>query len=260
MNYIAASEIENKESELTLRNEDPKVGNDSKNDGSMAESSLKNDTPLADHSLRKEVNPPKSSAFAEHKRVDEAGKVKWDRTHFILGIESGYSMKRRWGQVVAGIQNWLRSISSDNVLVSLFTYDSVAHVEALYKHPRDLNSLVDKGIEAKGGAVNLSAALSTFPTVIAADEGRDKSDWLHYGFIFACEDSPYSQDAVNELVQFKETKVDKFFFNVLSQVERTFEMTRVATALDGVHYSVRKGADFGKSLAEALTRDPAKSY
>eukprot|EP00826_Nyctotherus_ovalis_P058473 TRINITY_DN8039_c0_g1_i19.p1 TRINITY_DN8039_c0_g1~~TRINITY_DN8039_c0_g1_i19.p1 ORF type:complete len:141 (-),score=37.98 TRINITY_DN8039_c0_g1_i19:47-469(-) len=92
MNYIAASEIENKESELTLRNENPKVGNDSKNEGSMVESSLKNDTPLADHSLRKEVNPPKSSAFAEHKRADETGKAKWDRTHFILGIESGYAM------------------------------------------------------------------------------------------------------------------------------------------------------------------------
>lgn len=262
MNYIAASSVENKDNEITLRNDNPKSIYDLKGEGSLGESSLRNDVPLADHSLRRELNAPVSAPLDSHKRFLDAGKVKWSKTHFIVGIESGSSMKRKWGQTLSGIQNWLRSISSDNVLVSLFTYDTSARVAAVYRKPTDMNSIIDKGVEANGGnTVDLAVALSTFPEIVNAEEGRDKisPDWLHYCVIFACQDSPYPQNAVDELVKFKETN-GNLFFSALTQVDRTFEMTKIATALEGVHHSIRKNADYGKSFVEALTRDPTKFY
>lgn len=261
MNYITASSVENKDNEITLRNEYPKSGSDLKNERSMDESSLKNDVPLADHSLRKELNPPRNSVLKSYKQTDDSGKTTWDKTHFILGIESGFSMKRKWGQVITGIQNWLRSISSDNVLVSLFTYDSTAKIQALYRKPRDLNSMIDKGIEVNGGSeVDLAIALKTYPDIINADEGQSAVGWLHYGFLFAYQDSPYPHEALDQFVKVKEANSINFFFNALTQIERTFGMTKIVNALEGVHYSVRKGADYGKSFTEALTRDPTKSY
>jgi len=259
MNYIAATTVDNKDNEITLRNENPKSGSDLKDEKTIGESSLRNDVPLADHSLRKELNPPINSASKSYRRVDDSGKTHWDKTHFILAIESGSSMKRKWGQIISGIQNWLRSISSDNVLVSLFTYDSTAKIQALYKKPRDLNSIIDKGIEADGGSkVDLSVALKTYPEVISAEEGHSAIGWLHYGFLFACQDSPYPHEALEQFIEVKGANSINFFLNALTQIERTFEITKIVSALEGVHYSVRKGADYGKSLMEALTRDPTK--
>jgi hypothetical protein len=50
---------------------------------------LRNDAPLAEHSLRREMNPPRSSLMDEYKKPSGAGKATWDRTHFILAIEVG---------------------------------------------------------------------------------------------------------------------------------------------------------------------------
>lgn len=86
--YVEASSVENKESELTLRNEKPKSEYGLGDDKSQ-ESTLRNDAPLAEHSLRKEINPPRSSLVDTYKRSYGAGKASWEKTHFMLGIEAG---------------------------------------------------------------------------------------------------------------------------------------------------------------------------
>lgn len=84
-----ASSAENKESEITLRNEMPKSGYEARGDKSLAESTLRNDTPITEHCLRKELGPPRTPAMNAHKKVGSSGNISWERTHFILALESG---------------------------------------------------------------------------------------------------------------------------------------------------------------------------
>lgn len=113
VNYILASSIENKDNEITLKNEVPKSEYSMKNDDSR-EGTLRNEPPLSEKSLRKDIplavarelrgeppvkkepepaitkkEPEELKDSKEHKKVDEDGKIKWNTTHFIFGIEAG---------------------------------------------------------------------------------------------------------------------------------------------------------------------------
>eukprot|EP00826_Nyctotherus_ovalis_P049520 TRINITY_DN5999_c0_g1_i7.p1 TRINITY_DN5999_c0_g1~~TRINITY_DN5999_c0_g1_i7.p1 ORF type:complete len:323 (+),score=37.97 TRINITY_DN5999_c0_g1_i7:73-1041(+) len=104
--YVEAPSLENRESELTLRNEKPKSGYELGDDKSQ-ESTLRNDIPLAEHSLRKEINPPRSALMNTYKKSYGAGKASWEKTHFMLGIEAGgkLSNDRRKDEEQMGTDN-----------------------------------------------------------------------------------------------------------------------------------------------------------
>lgn len=168
-------------------------------------------------------------------------------------------MKQRWGQVINGIVSWLAKMKDKEVLVSIFTYDTSVHMGPLYKTPSELTEILNKGIEASGNEnVSLGAAIEALGKVINAEEGISKGalNWLHYAILVTGEDSNYPDKQLGEFLEFKKKNGINFFFNAVSQIERTFEMTKLATTLEGVHYSVRRGSDFGKAISEALERDP----
>lgn len=123
VNYILASSIENKDNEITLKNEVPKSEYSMKNDDSR-EGTLRNEPPLSEKSLKKDAplakepsdprrarevpreapvkkepapvitkkEPEELKDPKEHKKVDEDGKIKWNTTHFVFGIEAGGSL------------------------------------------------------------------------------------------------------------------------------------------------------------------------
>lgn len=100
--------------ESTLRNEIPKSERSVAN-AMKSENTLRNEQPISDRKqkstivprtqpLKKEVpsrleapkdpqeedkNVPSGDPLEKHQIVDSSGKVKWDKTHFILAIESG---------------------------------------------------------------------------------------------------------------------------------------------------------------------------
>ena len=259
MNYIEASSVENKDSELTLRNEIPKSNFDSSGKFG-SESSVKNDMPIADRCLMVKINPPKKDIINQHKQPTSPGKVTWTKTHFIIAIDSGAEMKRKWGQVTVGIKNWLQTLSDKNAFVTIFTYDTNLHMGSICKTPSESISIIEKEIEVNGEEkVLLETAIKGFETILESPEAENVigNDWLNYGVILTCEDSPYPQDAVSLFVEYKNSRLINFFFNGMSQIARTFEMTRLATALEGVHYSIKKTADLGRAITEGLERDPA---
>jgi hypothetical protein len=110
INYILASSVENKDSEVTLKNEAPKSEYSIKSIDSR-ENTLRNEIPLSERSLRKDQPIPivphkkedkpieipsstekETEEYKEsrsHKTIDGSGKITWDKTHFIFGVESG---------------------------------------------------------------------------------------------------------------------------------------------------------------------------
>ena len=172
-------------------------------------------------------------------------------------------MKRRWGQITTGIKDWLNKVKDDNILVSLFTFDSTSYKGPMYNTPSELLGALNEGIEANGGDnVLTSVGLDTFVEIMQSEQRVSKGtlNWLHYGAMLIGEDSEYPDKAINSLIEFKREKNIKFFFNVVSEVKKKIKLTTLATALEGVHYSLRNKADIGKGFAEALERDPMVSY
>lgn len=152
VNYILASSIENKDNEITLRNEAPKSEYSFRH-GDVRENTLRNEPPLSEKQLRKDVpvlskreepkreeskreepkkevpkkeepkkpepkkeepkkeepkkpEPKKEEPKKEettkqpeeskgHKKLDETGKITWDKTHFILAIEAGSNFRNK---------------------------------------------------------------------------------------------------------------------------------------------------------------------
>jgi len=219
--------------------------------------------PTPEKSLRKEIAPPRNAIVKDFKKDAAGGKATWERTHFILGIEGGANMKKRWGSVMAGLQSWTNKLKDGNILISLFTFDSTFHTGPICKSPSEFADLLAKGIEIRGAnEVSLSAAIDTFADIIKNPEVANNSalGYLQYGAILIGENTKYPDDSLSKFLDFKKREGISFFFNISSQVETTYELTRVATALEGVHYSIRKGADLGLAFAEALERDPLKSF
>jgi len=221
------------------------------------------EAPLApEESLRKEVGPLRSAIAKDFKKDGVGRKATWERTHFILGIEGGLSMKRRWGSVIAGLQSWTNRLKDGNILISLFTFDSTSHIGHICKSPSEFAGLLAKGIEIRGASeVFLSTAIDTFADIINNSEVAKNStlNYLHYGAILIGEKTKYPDDSVSKFLEFKKREAINFFFNISSQVEGSHELSRLATALEGIHYSIRKGADLGLAFAEALERDPFKN-
>jgi len=136
VNYILASSIENKDNELTLKNEVPKSEYTMKSND-MREGTLRNEPPLSEKSINKhtlspineeppytrsqkeipqresfrdeepmeskrepeeeknseeEKNPEEEKSPKEHKKVNEEGKIIWNTTHFVLGVEAGSNL------------------------------------------------------------------------------------------------------------------------------------------------------------------------
>eukprot|EP00826_Nyctotherus_ovalis_P030022 TRINITY_DN2382_c0_g3_i1.p1 TRINITY_DN2382_c0_g3~~TRINITY_DN2382_c0_g3_i1.p1 ORF type:complete len:426 (+),score=145.50 TRINITY_DN2382_c0_g3_i1:159-1436(+) len=220
------------------------------------------EAPPPEKSLRKEINPPRTSIIREYKKNAEGIKVTWERTHFILGIEAGKNMKKRWGLVISGLKSWVKNLHNGNVLISLFTFDSTFHLGPVCKSPSEFAEILSKGIEIRGGSeVSLSPAIETFADIIKSPDVTKNNalNFLHYGAILIGEEPKYPDSAVSKFLEFKKREGINFFFDVVSQVEVGHDLTKLATALEGVHYSVRKGGDLGLAFAEALERDPLKS-
>jgi multisubunit Na+/H+ antiporter MnhB subunit len=219
--------------------------------------------PLApERSLRKEIAPPRNSIAKEFKTDAAGGKATWQRTHFILGIEGGANMKRRWGSVIAGLQAWTKKLKDGDILISLFTFDSTFHIGPVCKSPSEFAELLAKGIEIRGATeVSLSAAIDTFADVIKNPEVAKNNalNYLQYGAILVGENTKYPDASLGKFLEFKKKEGVNFFFNITSHLDSAYEFTRLATALEGIHYSIRKGADLGLAFAEALERDPLKS-
>jgi hypothetical protein len=117
VNYILASSIENKDNELTLKNEVPKSEYTIKSND-MREGTLRNEPPLSEKSLRKDVplvareqpkprempqrEAPKEEKpieskrepeeVKEHKKINEEGNIEWNTTHFVFGVEAGSNL------------------------------------------------------------------------------------------------------------------------------------------------------------------------
>ena len=117
MGYIMASSIENKDSEGTLRNEDPKSEIYNKKNPSQHESTLRNEQPISERKPgvsfipesqpfsqvevpkravttkpepeEKKNVPRDSDPLINHRTVEESGKVVWDKTHFIIAVDAG---------------------------------------------------------------------------------------------------------------------------------------------------------------------------
>eukprot|EP00826_Nyctotherus_ovalis_P048205 TRINITY_DN564_c0_g1_i3.p1 TRINITY_DN564_c0_g1~~TRINITY_DN564_c0_g1_i3.p1 ORF type:complete len:111 (+),score=52.04 TRINITY_DN564_c0_g1_i3:25-333(+) len=92
------------------------------------------------------------------------------------------------------------------------------------------------------------------------DRSSAASDVYKRQVLMTVTDFEYPGETVSNFVAFRKLKDLSFFFNAVTQLGRNAEMTKVATALDGVHYSVRKGANFTTAFIEALERDPFKGY
>lgn len=234
-------------------------------DQTMAEKSREEPEVKIDsqHSLRKEINPPATSIISEYKKTDESGVITWKNTHFILGIEGGADMKKRWPQITSEIKSWLRKLPKEGVVVSVFTFDSTCSIGPLYNTPAELLATISKRFEVQGGSrISFTPVLDTLCEVIKspAKAKKNAQDFLHYSAVLVTQDFKCPQAAIAKFLEDKKMNGYNFFINVVSQVKKTEEVTELVKALDGVHYSIRKDADVGSSFVEALERDPLKSF
>lgn len=172
-------------------------------------------------------------------------------------------MKRKWGQVISGIQSWLTTLSGPHVLVSFFTYDSTAHNLIKYKTPEELGNLLNQGLEVSGGSyVSIPVAFKTTADIIGGKDvpAEVDSEWLHYQVLMTVNDFEYPNDALNEFTMLKKGKDLTYFINAITQLGRNDEITKVVTTLEGVHYSIKRGTNFTTAFIEALEKDPFKVY
>jgi len=170
-------------------------------------------------------------------------------------------MKRRWGQVISGIQSWLSTLSGPEVLVSFFTYDTTAHNVIVYRTPEELSNLINQGLEVSSGAyVSLPIVFETTEDIIGGKNVpvQIDSEWLHYEVLMTVSDFEYPTEALHEFALFKKDRGINYFLNAITQLGRNDEMTKVVTSLEGVHYSIKRGANFTTAFTEALERDPFK--
>ena len=170
-------------------------------------------------------------------------------------------MKRKWGQILSGIQLWLSNLGQADILISLFTFDTKAYNIISYKTPEELNNILKGGLEINGSRmVSLTTSFDTVIEIIGKENSSSKvdKDWLHYEILMTVENPQYTSDSLNNFIDFKKSSGITFFFNTIAQVERVFEITKIATALDGVHYSIKRGVNFSSAFNEALERDPFK--
>ena len=164
-------------------------------------------------------------------------------------------MKAQWGKVINGVMSWLKDIENDNVLVSIFTYDTAPTLGELYSTPSELSSKLMGSIEAKGSSdVAVAAGLDGFVEVMEAGKSgrKDMSGWLQYGFLMTLQDSAFPKESIEKLKNYSQTKGVEFFFNAVTQIRNTFDFNDVVKSLGGVHYSIGRKSDYGKIIPEAL--------
>ena len=223
------------------------------------ESSIRSDKSEAEGSLRKEKSAPVNAIPRSFKKRTSGNKIEFEKTHFIVAIEAGANTKHKWGEIINGLQEWLKSLSDDSILVSLFTFDSSYYITEVCKTPSEMLALVTQGIEARGAAfVNIDAVLDGFCEILkSAERGKKNAyEYLNYGFMFIGDDGKYSELAVNKFLDVKKNNGPSFFMNITSQVKRTYVLTELIGSIGGVHYSIRKDKDLGLAIAESLQRDP----
>lgn len=214
-------------------------------------------------SLRKEINAPRTSIVKDYKKEAPNHRATWERTHFILGIEAGANMKKRWGSIIAGLQEWVKKLQDGKILISLFTFDSTFHLGPICKTPSEFADLLAKGIEIRGAnEISLSAALDTFADIIKSPEVAKKGalNYLHYCAMLIGENTKYPEASLTKFLEFKKRQGVNFFFDIVSQVGNGSDLNKMASILEGVHYSIRKEGDMGLAFVETLERDPLKTY
>lgn len=209
--------------------------------------------------IKTEVKAPGDSPVRTHMQVDSNGNVKWTKTHFIIAVEDGITMKRRWRQTIGGIKAWLKTLSSSrDALISIFTFDIIGQNGMLYRRPNELVSAIESIVPSGATKISLEGGVGTFVEVINDDAGKSTKvpEWLHYGILITAEGSEAPREAINTVKKFKQRDDVKFFLNAISQTEMTGEINKLVKELEGVHYVINPGSNFGNAFNEAMKKNP----
>jgi len=206
-----------------------------------------------------EVKAPSSSPVKGHMSIDSNGNVNWTKTHFMIAIEDGVTMKRRWRQIMGGIKSWLRSLSSSrDVVVSMFTFDIIGQNGRLYRPPYELVSAIEDMKPTGATRISLEGPLNTFTEIMNDNLGKSikAPEWIHYGILITAEGSEAPKEGLSAIQKFKGRHTVKFFLNAISQTEMTGEVDKLVKELEGVHHVINPKANFGNAFIEAMRKDP----
>jgi hypothetical protein len=206
-----------------------------------------------------EMNAPSSSPVRTHMSTDSNGNVKWTKTHFMIAVEDGVTLKRRWRQTMGGIKSWLKSLSSSrDVLVSIFTFDIIGQNGRLFRPPSELVSGVESMKPSGAQRISLEGPIHTFLEIMNDNLGKSMRvpEWLHYGILITAEGSEAPKEGLNAMQKFKRRYGVNFFLNAISQTEMTGEVDKLVKELEGVHYIINPKANFGNAFTEAMRKNP----
>eukprot|EP00826_Nyctotherus_ovalis_P026511 TRINITY_DN206_c0_g1_i3.p1 TRINITY_DN206_c0_g1~~TRINITY_DN206_c0_g1_i3.p1 ORF type:complete len:354 (+),score=95.32 TRINITY_DN206_c0_g1_i3:224-1285(+) len=174
------------------------------------------DSGMMQGSIATEVKAPSDSPVKDHMKMDSNGNVRWDKTHFMIAIEDGITMKRRWRQTIGGIKSWLMSLSSSrDVFVSVFTFDTIGQNGRLYRPPLELVSAVENMAPSGASKISLEGPVNTYVEIMNDNLGKSMrgADWLHYGVLVTAEGSEAPKEALKAVDKFKRRTGVNFFLN-----------------------------------------------
>jgi hypothetical protein len=127
------------------------------------------------------------------------------------------------------------------------------------KTPEEFSDAIDYGIEASGGeTVSLDIPLSNYGNVIKEGAEKATEDWLQYAVLVTTQDSQYPDTGISNLQNFIKDYMGEFNFTIISQASRMYRLNRLATSLNGDHYSVKVGSDLTPAFVEALNKEKPK--
>jgi hypothetical protein len=210
--------------------------------------------------IKKVVSAPSRSIVNDHVTMNE--RIGWKKTHFIVAIENDLTIKKRWKQIVGGIKYWLNTLSScEDVLISSFSFDILAHNPKLYKTPAEMLEEIEGMIPIENLSFSLNTAIINYEEVIKNKEGKNlKTDeWLHYGILIAAGESSYKEGELEEFMRFKKKNEVNFFFTAITQTSNMRDINKLTIALEGVHYTINRLANFGKAFTEAMQKHPLEN-
>eukprot|EP00826_Nyctotherus_ovalis_P011682 TRINITY_DN13040_c0_g1_i1.p1 TRINITY_DN13040_c0_g1~~TRINITY_DN13040_c0_g1_i1.p1 ORF type:complete len:390 (-),score=50.95 TRINITY_DN13040_c0_g1_i1:92-1261(-) len=217
------------------------------------------DDSVSTGSIAVEIPAPYNSPIKEHFALDSSGNAWWRKTHFMVAIEDGARMKRRWRQIVGGVKAWLKGLAkSKDVVVSVFTFDVTGQNGKFYRKPSELVKTIEEMVPSGAARISLEGPVSSFVEVMNDDCGKSMrgAEWLHYGVLITAEGSGTPKEALSAVQKFKRRYKLNFFLNTISQTEMVGEINKLVKELEGVHYIINKGANFGKAFVEAMNKNP----
>lgn len=209
--------------------------------------------------IKTEMKAPANSPVRTHMQADSNGNVRWTKTHFMIALEDGITMKRRWRQTIGGIKAWLKTLSSSkDTLVSIFTFDVIGQNGRLYRRPNELVSAIESMVPSGASRISLEGPVNTFVEIMNDNAGKSMRvpEWLHYGILITAEGSEAPREAVNAVQKFKRRHGVNFFLNAISQTEMAGEIDKLVKELEGVHYIINPGSNFGNAFNEAMKKNP----